>query len=342
MTFDQYKKAFKIAASNSGYSEDNINRCLIYAETLLNNKVPVIYNTSHLSALVGYKKDYVKKAAYYTNSFYTNYKIKKKTGGVRVISEPLPSLKEIQTWILENILEEVKISAYAKAYKKGVNLIDNLKFHHNQPKVFSVDIKDFFPSIKLSSVEGIFRNLGYSELIANLLAKLCTKEFCLPQGAPTSPYLSNIYFLAADNSISQYCKDNAIRYTRYADDLTFSGEFNENTLLQFITETISQYGFSINERKTRLMKKHQQQRVTGVVVNEKAQVSFNKRNKIRQELYYIKKFGLENHIENQKIKTKNYLEHLLGKINFVLFINPSDPEFIAYKDYLVTLKKDAD
>lgn len=340
MTFELYKEAFEKAASNSGYSEDNIIRCLSYAKPLFDNNIPIIYNTSHLSSLVGYKKEYIKKAVFFTKSFYTDYKIKKKNGKTRTISEPLPSLKEIQIWILENILQQLKVSPYAKAYKKRVSIIENLKFHPNQPKVFTLDLKDFFPSIKTKSVEQIFQSLGYSALISNLLAKLCTKDNCLPQGAPTSPALSNIYFLSADNLISEYCKQQTIRYTRYADDLSFSGEFNETELLKYVTEVVSDLGFEIHPDKIKLMVPNQRQTVTGIVVNEKPQVVFHKRNKIRQELYYIKKFGLANHMKYKGIKKRNYLEHLLGKINFVIQINPNDTEFKEYKEYLVKLKKD--
>ena len=87
------------------------------------------------------------------------------------------------------------------------------------------------------------------------------------------------------------------------------------------------------------MEKNSRQTVTGIVVNEKAQVVFHKRNKLRQDLFYIKKYGIDDHIKHQKIKQNNYLEHLLGKINFILYINPTDKEFIDYKSYLSGLKK---
>ena len=340
MDFEQYKVAFEKAASNSGYSEQNIKRCLDYAKPLFDNNVPVIYNTSHFSSLVGYKKTYIKKAVYYTNSFYTDYEIKKKNGKTRTISEPLPSLKEIQTWILQNILQQVKVSPYAKAYKRKVSIVENLKFHPKQPKVFTLDLKDFFPSIKTNSVEQIFKSLGYSDLISNLLAKLCTKDNSLPQGAPTSPYISNLYFLTADNQISEFCKGHSIRYTRYADDLTFSGDFDENAVLNFVAEVVKKLDLVIHPEKVKLMTPNQRQSVTGIVVNQKPQVVFHKRNKVRQEIYYIKKFGLVNHMERKGIKKRSYLEHILGKVNFIIQVNPTDTEFKEYKDYLIKLKNE--
>lgn len=339
MDFEQYKLEFSKLASSSGYSEQNIQKCIQYSEQLFLNNVPVIYNTSNLSALVGYKKEYLKRAVMYTSYYYRDFKILKKNGNYRQISEPLPSLKEIQNWILENILYKISVSPFAKAYRKKVSILENLKFHKKQPKVFTIDLENFFTSIKIDNVENIFLELGYSKILSNLLAKLCCRDGCLPQGAPTSPQLSNIYFKPADILISDYCKENKIRYTRYADDLTFSGEFNEHQLLQFVSEIVTKFNLKINEDKTKLMTPNNRQTVTGIVVNEKPQVVFHKRNELRQTLYFIKKFGFNEHVKHKKIKQSNYLEHLLGKINFILQINPQDKEFIEYKKVLNELKQ---
>jgi len=339
MDFTKYKKDFATEASKTGLSKHNIQHCLDYAEVLVSHNVPVIYNPSHLSELVGYKKEYLKKAALHTSYFYRNFEITKKNGKKRPISEPLPSLKEIQIWILKNILEKVPVSPFAKAYKPETRLIENLKFHKNQPKVFTLDLENFFPSIKIELVEKVFLELGYSKMVSNLLAKLCTKDSTLPQGAPTSPYLSNLIFKEADTIISEFCKQRKIKYTRYADDLSFSGDFDENELLNKVTETIKNLKLRINESKTKLMTPDKKQTVTGIVVNDKPQVAFNKRNELRQAMYYIKKFGFDEHRVYKEISQANYLEHLLGKINFVLQINPKDTEFSEYKAILFDLKK---
>jgi RNA-directed DNA polymerase len=339
MKFEEYKEGFVIKASKSGYSEDNIQLCLDYAEVLFINNVPVIYNTSHLSALVGYNKEYIKRATKYTPSYYRDFQIKKKNGKLRTISEPLPSLKEIQIWILENILSKINLSAFAKAYRKNIGIVENLRFHKKQEMVYTLDLVDFFPSINTQAVENIFRSFGYSNLISNLLAKLCTREDSLPQGAPTSPYLSNIFLKEIDNKIGTYCLEKKIKYTRYADDLSFSGKFDEKSLLLFVEKNVNSIGLKINVEKTKLMKSGTRQTVTGIVVNDKPQVVFHKRNKLRQEMFYIKKFGLVDHIKHQKIKQANYLEHILGQVNFILQINPDDNEFKGYMTFLIDIKK---
>lgn len=337
MSFEHYQKEFIFKAINSGYSEQNIFDCLQYAEKLFVSNVPVIYNTTNLSALVGYKKSYLKRAVSYTPYFYRHFEIFKKNGKKRKISEPLPSLKEIQLWILDNILYRIEVSRFAKAYVPGISIKQNLIFHKGQRKVLTIDIENFFPSIKINDVEIIFSSLGYSNIISSLLAKLCCLEDSLPQGACTSPYLSNIFLRHSDEVISKYCLDRNIRYTRYADDMTFSGDFDESELLEFVKIEINSINLQINNKKTKLMMPNSRQIVTGIVVNEKPQVLFSKRNKIRQEMYYIMKFGLENHMLKKNIQKANYVPHLLGKINFILQINPLDEEFIKYKTYLNTL-----
>lgn len=342
MDFPQYTCFFTREAAKLGYSPTNIQRCLNYAEVLYSHQVPVLYNPSQFALLVGYKKEYLQKAALYPNYFYRNFYITKKNGSKRLISEPLPSLKEIQLWILRNILYKVPVSAFAKAYKPTVSILENLKFHKKQPKVFTLDLENFFPSIKYDVIQKVFLPLGYSKMVSRLLTRLCSCDGALPQGACTSPYLSNLIFKEADAAISDFCIQRKIRYTRYADDLTFSGDFDQIELLEHVTEIIEKQHFRINANKTKLMTSNTRQVVTGIIVNEKPQVVFHKRNDLRQALYYIKKFGFEEHLEYKEINQRNYLEHLLGKINFVLQINPRDMEFIAYKSFLIDLKKKKD
>ncbi len=337
MNFENYKTAFKHKATEAGYSFDNLMKCLVYAEKLFANNVPVIYNTTHLAALVGYEKHYIKRAIAHTQFFYAKYKIRKNNGGIRTISEPLPGLKEIQLWILENILYKIPISKYAKAYVPKMNFKQNLYFHKKQPKVLCLDLENFFPSITFNYVEQIFRSIGYSNVVSNLLAKLCCLNGNLPQGAPTSPYLSNIFMNPIDDIISNYCKENKIRFTRYADDLTFSGEFDQTAIIELVQNTISNFNLKLRPEKTKLMTQSMRQVVTGIVVNEKLQVQFRKRNKLRQEIYYIKKFGLQSHVQRKQITKGNYLLHLLGQVNYILLINPEDMEFLEYKKYLNSL-----
>jgi RNA-directed DNA polymerase len=337
MTFENFKQRFLEKANQSNYSEENIKKCLDYAEPIINRNLPVIFNTSHLSQLVGYRKTFIKKAVLYPDYFYRSFQIIKKNGEPRNLKEPLPSLKEIQYWILENILYQLPVSRFAKAYIRKRNLFENVKYHKNKKVVICLDIKNFFSSIKRDEIEKVFLALGYSSNISNLLSKLCCLNNCLPQGAPTSPFLSNIYMYEFDHVISTYCTSSNIRYSRYADDLTFSGDLNPGVVIAFVKAELLKIGLLLNEDKIKIMGKNVRQIVTGIVVNDKFQIPKEKRNKIRQEIFFIKKFGLENHLRNTNSNRGNYVKHLFGKINFALYFNPSDKEMKGYFEYMKTL-----
>ena len=343
MKIETYSRLFKEKANNVGYSEVNITKCLTYADTLISNNVPIIYNLTHLSKLVGIERGYIVQSALaskYSQAYYRYYDVKKKNGkGIRKIMEPLPNLKSIQYWILNNILETIKPSVYAKAYVKNRGLKQNIRFHINQKIVFSLDIKDFFPSIKFSSIVSIFIDIGYSKELSIYLAKLCCLEDKLPQGAPTSPYLSNLFFKPIDTEISEFCKERKIRYTRYADDLTFSGDFDDKELYNEVSIILSKNGLELNEAKTKLMPRGNRQIVTGIIVNNKPQLDKETRRLIRQEVYYIKKYSLESHMKKSNVNSSFYLNSLIGKISFGMYLNPKDSKLKEYHKFLTELYK---
>jgi len=339
MDFQHYQKKFTEKALQAGYSADKISKCLAYAEKLFDNGVPVIYNMEHLSGLVGYNTTYISRAIDHTKYFYKTFEVPKRNGNKRKISEPLPSLKEIQYWILHEILYKVEPSVYAKAYVPLSSLKQNLIFHRNQSMVLTLDIKDFFTSIDRVKIGNVFKTLGYSLVMANLLSKLCSLEDSLPQGAPTSPYLSNLILKEFDDEIASFCLPQKIRYTRYADDLAFSGTFNKTEIIGQVEQLLKKTGLVLNGEKTKLMSKGDRQIVTGIVVNEKLQARKELRLDIRKQMYFIKKFGMASHIEKIKNEKANYFHHLLGQINFIIYLNQDDKEFIEYRQYLNDLNK---
>ena len=345
MDFKEYKKAFYDQALALGISPNAIDDILKYAEQLHKKDLPIIYDQQHFFQLVGYDGEYVIAVANQAAPFYKEYNIPKKNGGLRKIHEPYPSLKEIQSWILKQILTPATkrfVSPVAKAYIPKLNVRDNARFHKGQKYVLCLDLTDFFGSIHFSQVFSIFKNMGYSRPLAVLLSNLCVMKDALPQGAPTSPMLSNMVFKYYDDKIFEYCKAKNIRYTRYADDLTFSGDFNYKEIISFINRLLSKTSFVINRSKTKIISNGNRQEVTGVIVNEKLQTSSIYRKKIRQEVYYIIKFGIDKHIksigwERPQIE---YVRHLLGKINFTLTINKNDSEMRKYYSYIHSLLKE--
>ncbi|WP_010522856.1 reverse transcriptase domain-containing protein [Aquimarina agarivorans] len=329
-----YLEKFTQKALEHGFSSEYINKCLSYANPLLENNLPVIYSINHLSGLVGYSVSYLKRAVKFQKYFYREFEIKKRNGKNRTLYEPLPSLKEIQLWILDEILYKLKVSRYAKAYVPKRSIKEHTIYHTNEPLVLTLDIKEFFNSIKFESVEYLFFSIGYSRKMSNLFAKLCFRENELPQGAPTSPYISNLILKDFDTEVSKYCMKNKIKFTRYADDLAFSGNLNAEEIKKLVKKELSKIGLELNEEKTKLMKPNQPQIISGIVVNKKAQLPKKIRNSLRNEMYYIKNYGLASHIERTNQKKSNYLKHLMGKVNYVLQINPRDVEFKKYKEYL--------
>lgn len=334
MDWNKYCLEFEREAKNSGKGQQYCDKWLDYAKKLYEQNLPIIYSPEHFCMLVGYMEEYVYAVSNSPMHFYRHYSIKKKAGGLREISEPLPSLKEIQRWILDNILAKVPVSPYAKAYVKNRSIKENARFHRKQKIVLSLDIEKFFDKISSDKIYDIFIKFGYKKEVAVLLTNLCCLHGSLPQGAPTSPTLSNMVMIDFDNNISNFTRDKKIRYTRYADDMTFSGDFNPGQIISYVKRNLNPLGLKLNGDKTRTRKQGQRQEVTGIVVNQQLQIAKSERKKIRQQMYYIKKYGLESHLKHCAISKENYLLHLRGIIQHALFINPYDKELKSYIIFL--------
>lgn len=334
MNFDNYEKRVRQVGEAESKSEEQIQILLAYARPLIQQGLPVITSREHFAQLVGYTPDYIYRMSRYSSGFYREFTVPKKSGGRRIINEPLPDLKTVQSWILHNILVKYRCSKYAKAYLPKKSIRDNARFHCRQKYIVNLDIVDFFPSTKKRTVYKTLAHRGYTKGITLLLTNLCTLRGALPQGAPTSPYLSNLCFLDLDEQISDYCKKNSWMYTRYADDMSFSGSGNIHSLIKTVSCLVYQQGYKLNSKKTRVSGRGARQQVTGVVVNEKMQVTRSVRRRIRQEMHYITTYGLNSHLEHQQITNKYYVSRLLGKIQYCLFINPKDEEMERYRDIL--------
>lgn len=291
------------------------------------------------------KEKYIRTLYSITNNIKDNYKIykiEKKNGKYRTIYEPKSLLKHIQKQILNNILENKKISKYATAYHKGISLKDNAISHINKEIILKLDIKNFFDNISFYDIyNSCFPIEYFPKSVGMLLTSLCTYNGKLIQGSPTSSYISNLVMKEFDEILGLWCDKNNISYTRYSDDMTFSGNFNPSEIIIKVRKMLYKLGLELNESKIHVINRSNRQIVTGIVVNEKIQVSSKYRNKIRQEIYYINKFGLESHLLNNNIKIshKKYLNILYGKILYVLQINENDEEFIKYKIIIKEIMK---
>ena len=342
MPWHEYETRFRAEAKRTHYPKESLEACLSYGKPLYTRGFPVIYNLDHLSGLVAYDTDYILGCSYAPERFYRQFIVRKRSGGEREINEPLPSLKEIQRWILDRILYAERVSKYAKGFVPKRSIKENARFHRKQSLLLSLDIKDFFPSIKRPRIYGIFRGFGYSQEVANILARLCTRDESLPQGAPTSPALSNIFAKRLDRKLGGLARKIQARYTRYADDLTFSGSFSPGKVIKVVREVLDEEKLILNESKTRLMEAHQRQEVTGIVVNQRLRAAREVRRNLRQAIYYIEKYGLGSHLEQIREVRGRYIYHLLGIATFILYVDPDDPDALHATDVLRNLLPDND
>lgn len=244
-----------------------------YTQQLLS--LPILENVDDLSQSLRLPKEVISKFSFNNDRYYHRIEMEKKSGGIRHIESPLKELKAIQRWVLRYILDKLSPSSYAKGFVRKKSILDNAKPHEGNQYVLNLDLKDFFTTVQASHVYTLFKNIGYNNNIAFILTSFCTKSGYLPQGAPTSPALSNLVCLRLDHRISTYCKKRALTYTRYADDLCISG--NKILILQkasyLIKDIICDEGFTINAKKEKFLGPKVRREVTGLTVTPKITIS---------------------------------------------------------------------
>ncbi len=272
------------------------------------------------------------------NRHYRTVQIPKKSGGLRKLSVPDEILKKIQRRITDVLLVHMPISRYASAYRFGGTTLKNARPHVGKPLLLKLDILHFFDSIRYSAVkDAAFPPEIYAGNIRILLAMLCYYKDALPQGAPSSPAITNILLFEFDETVGSWCRERGIVYTRYCDDMTFSGDFAPREVISFVREELRKLGFLLNEQKTHIQRAGQRQSVTGIVVNEKPNVSAACRRKLRQEVYYCRRFGVAGHLRQigLEMSEEAYLTRLLGKVNYVLQVSPDDCNMKAARQWLL-------
>jgi RNA-directed DNA polymerase len=276
-----------------------------------------------------------------TRTHYVKFHVPKKSGGTRTLAAPHRKLKEAQRWILGNVAWRFPVTEAAHGFVSGRGIVTNANPHVGKAVVVNLDLSDFFPTIIFPRVRAVFERYGYSGSVATILALLCTD--CpraavtyagvkyeaatgprgLPQGAPTSPAISNQVARKLDKRLLGVAKKLGLTYTRYADDLTFSGgeelAGKIGWLLAKVRNIARAEGFAVNEKKTRVMRRSTAQTVTGVVVNDKPSISRDELRRLRAILHRAKAEGLD--AQNREGRP-NFREWLLGKIAFVYMVRP--------------------
>ncbi len=293
------------------YDEINMNAHQgKYSQQLLS--LPILENVDDLSHALRLPKEVISKFSFNNDKYYHRIEMEKKSGGIRHIESPLKELKAIQRWVLRYILDKLSPSVYAKGFVRKKSIIDNAKPHEGNQYVLNLDLQDFFTNVKASHVYTLFKNIGYNNNIAFILTSFCTKGGYLPQGAPTSPALSNLVCLRLDHRISTYCKKRALTYTRYADDLCISG--NKILILQkasyLIKDIICDEGFIINSKKEKFLGPKVRREVTGLTVTPRITISKRDYCIYRKRIYDL----VRNEIPNKN-------EIIAGVLSFVRSID---------------------
>ena len=281
-----------------------------------------------------------------------HYKVvSKRSGSIRLIESPKPRLKELQRQILARILDRIPAHPAVHGFCRGRSIKTFAASHTGRRVVLRMDLQDFFPSITGARVQALFRTAGYPESVADLLGGICTnvvprdvwKEPAheidlrqlwearvlfsrphLPQGAPTSPALANLCTYRIDCRLAGLAKSANAEYTRYADDLAFSGghEF-ERSVERFSTQVaaiLSEEGFAINHRKTRIMRQGVRQHLAGLVINQRVNVTRSGFDCLKATLTNCVRLGPES--QNRE-NHPSFQAHLEGRIGFVEMINPA-------------------
>lgn len=259
---------------------------------------------------------------------YQRVNIPKRSGGFRNLLVPDPILKNVQRNLLHHVLDGFTVSDSAAAYRKGASVAANAGKHQGRKIVMKMDIEDFFGSITFPMVlHHAFPTAYFPPAVGVMLASLCCCHDRLPQGAPTSPAISNLVMKPFDEYMEAWCGEREIVYSRYCDDMTFSGVFDGSEVKGKVYGFLRSMGFEPNLRKTRILTRGTRQVVTGLVVNERVRVPAPYRRRLRQEIYYCMKYGAKEHLTRTGRQaylndgdggTRRYLESLLGKTAYVL------------------------
>ncbi len=274
---------------------------------------------------------------------YVSFTIPKRDGTERTICAPKKQLRWVQRQILDKVLAKIEPHDAAHGFREGRSTVTNATPHLGAQLLLKFDLTDFFPTIHYYRVVGLFARLGYSvgdarfrgnddaQSIAPILARLCCwtpdpqkwRNALVPQGAPTSPALSNLVCRRLDARLSGLATRNNGVYTRYADDLTFSfknKELNVGRFRWWVDQICHQEGFFVNQRKFRVIRGSQRQVVTGIVVNDELRIPRDERRRFRAILHNCRKLG----VESQGRGHPRFGDYLRGFASYVHMVHPEE------------------
>lgn len=307
--------------------------------------LPVVHTPAELAAALGLTIPKLRWLAFHTEvatrTHYVRFTVPKKSGGTRTLSAPHKTLGQAQRWIFTSILKRLPVHDLAHGFVPGRSIVSNARPHVGRAVLVNLDLADFFPSVHFVRVRSVFARLGYSGAVATLMALLCTecprrevrydgKTYFvatgprgLPQGACTSPALANQVARRLDRRLSGLARKMNLAYTRYADDLTLSSAepINERIgyLMARVRHIAQDEGFTVNEKKSRVLRKHAAQMVTGLVVNDKPTLRRSEIRRLRAILHRAAKEGLA---AQNRAGHPHFVAQLRGKIALLNMVQP--------------------
>lgn len=294
--------------------------------------LPIIKSINDFSELTHISKYTLYQLSINSDKYYRTYTIPKKNGKLREINQPSKKLKGLQSWILVNILNKLSVSPNCKGFQKGTSTADNAKIHVSAKALLTIDLENFFPTITQKHVFNIFRCIGYNDIMSVFFSNICTFREFLPQGSPCSPMLSNLCTWNLDSRIEGYVSKKGIKYTRYADDMSFSSQNSENLhkIKSMINRIITEEQFRINESKTRLATQAQTRKITGLILSEDSfGIGREKYKELRSKIFYLTLPP-----EQNNIKLKN---NVLGWLAYLKSVD--EKRFIKAKKYIAILSE---
>ena len=319
------------------------------------NEIPSLNDLNDLAKALNLSISEIRWLCYHrdvdNNSHYHYWNVPKRDGGSRLISAPKPKLKQAQTWISRNIVEQLPIHGAAHGFVAGRSTVSNAACHAGAEIVIKLDLENFFPTIHWRRVKGLFRKAGYIEQVATLLALLCSEapreemnikgqryfvalgERALPQGAPSSPALTNHLCFRLDCRLSGLATKMGCQYSRYADDLTFSSKDSDLAIGQLIGAVkmiVGKEGFIVHNKKTRILRSGRRQKITGLVVNEAPG-----KPPARVPRYFVRTLRAALHNREQGRPGKG--ESLVQLKGWIAYIHMTDPD--RAKPFYARLKR---
>jgi RNA-directed DNA polymerase len=306
-----------------------------YIDHCIDLDIPVIFETIHLAEVLNIKYTAMWEICQDASQFYRKFKIPKRSGGFREIDMPFGELMQAQRTILCLILNKISIEDAAHGFCRGRSILTNAQCHLGETWLLKMDIKDFFPSISSNRVYRIFARLGYPPNVSYFLTNLCCINGHIPQGSPTSPVISNIIAKRLDRRLTKLASTYHANYSRYADDITFTGKYIPSRFISIVQEIIADEGFVTNTAKTRLIKGKRKKIVAGISVSgNMPRLPKDTKRKLRQEVHLVLKYGLYNQIDKMDSPNPMYLESLFGKLAFWQFVEPTNPFPRKAKEWL--------